>query len=312
MRILLLVLAIAASALAQAPNPDLEISLLDVQGEADVQLAANANFEPATKGTKLTVGASICTGSGGMVTLAFGTNSVAVVRQATLFTVRSFAMQGGRLVANVYINPGVCNVSVKQLAQYVTDFTVSTPRLTASVRGCEEEVTANGDELPDTAVCRQHSLLARFLDGRVRRLVAGMRTNSRNASPDDLGTIANLSRILPIGGTDAERRDVEGLVMVNEGAPNLPSDLSRYGSNPAMDNTGEVAHCSERALNRDLGFISQSGFRNISEFLRSGDNAILPQAQLELSSLHDSGQFDVHDAVHRAIDCAPFGTPLAH
>lgn len=313
MRTLLLVLAFAASALAQqAPNPDLEISLLDVQGEADVQLAANAKFDPAAKGAKLPVGASVVTGTGGMVTLGFGTNSVAVVRQETTFTVRSFAMQGGRLVANVFINPGVCNVSVKQLPQFITDFTVSTPRLTASVRGSEEEVTANGDEIPDSVVCIQDSLLARFLDRRVRRLTARSRTNSLGTFPEDLEAIANLTRSLPIGASGSERNDVNGLVQVNQWTTILPSDLGRDGSNPAMDNSGEVARCSERAQNRDLDFISRSGFRDLAEFLRTGDPQLQLPAEIDLSILHDSNQVDVHDAAHRAIDCSPFGNPIAH
>lgn len=113
-----------------------KIIITELKGEVDVRLPGG-DFEPATPGMELPAGATIVTGTGGGAVVAFGTNSVALVRETTMFRIDKWECPGpnNEAKAEVFIDPGVCHVSVKQLEQFKTDFRVSTPRLTCGGRG---------------------------------------------------------------------------------------------------------------------------------------------------------------------------------
>lgn len=115
-----------------------QIMIVEVKGEADLR-RADGEFLTAEKGQLLEPGDAIYTGENSQVTVAFfncgfgnGNDDVgiAIIK----------ASQMGKIIQKdgkpaVFFDPGVATVSVKQLAQFQTDFQVSTPRLTCSVRG---------------------------------------------------------------------------------------------------------------------------------------------------------------------------------
>jgi hypothetical protein len=129
-------------ALNETPPEDCcSIAVIEVEGEAEVG-HLKKNWTTLKRGDVLQVGDTIVTGEDGQVAVGFlyctksvnGSrlgDSVLLVRNSTLATILSV---GGEHV-EVFIDPGISHVSVKQLAQFQTDFQVSTPRLVCSVRG---------------------------------------------------------------------------------------------------------------------------------------------------------------------------------
>lgn len=114
-----------------------QIMIVEVKGEADVK--RGDDLLPAEKEQILQQGDEIYVGEGGQVVVAFinckfGKNAddvgIAIIKGG----------QMGKIIEKdgkpaVFFDPGVATVSVKQYAQFATDFQVSTPRLTCSVRG---------------------------------------------------------------------------------------------------------------------------------------------------------------------------------
>ncbi|MEK7866217.1 MAG: hypothetical protein AAB434_06000, partial [Planctomycetota bacterium] len=184
----------------------LDIVVKEVKGEAEVQTAPKTNWLPLTPGLKLSPGAKICTGIDGEAVLLFGTNSVAIVTEVSTFEIRSFGMKGDELVAEAFIDPGVAHVSVKQLEQFETDFQVSTPRLTCSVRGSGYWIwSMGGAGMLDRGACDDH--LAQIVLANLQQwvLAAGLSKDSGNDSPDDTQTREHTTDVLPDGSTPREQ-----------------------------------------------------------------------------------------------------------
>ncbi|MEW6035772.1 MAG: hypothetical protein AB1529_04110 [Candidatus Micrarchaeota archaeon] len=119
------------------PENCCSITVIEVEGEAEVG-HLKKNWTTINRGDVLQVEDTIVTGEDGQVAVGFlnctkggAGDSVMIVRSSSLVTIKAV---GGEQV-EVFVDPGISHVSVKQLAQYQTDFQVSTPRLTCSVRG---------------------------------------------------------------------------------------------------------------------------------------------------------------------------------
>lgn len=73
--------------LAQLPEgASLDIRVQEVTGEVEYQTAPKTPWKTPQVVDLLPVGTKICTGIGGAVVLAFGTNSVAMLREASVST----------------------------------------------------------------------------------------------------------------------------------------------------------------------------------------------------------------------------------
>lgn len=240
MRVGFLVLALVTSLSAQAPDGSrLDITVQDVRGEADSRPRKEDAWTPLEKGSALPVGAEICTGVGASVWLAFGANSVALVRESSMFRVESFGMEGDSLVARVRIDPGVASVSVVQRPQFLTDFEVSTPRVTASIRGSGETVVANGDEVADHVFVDEHFAEVVYRSGQVLGVAEGGATNSNRETPHDLATRENLADVTPQGASPQETESVQGAVATAESTDIVGSNLTLSPtSNPVTGSGG--------------------------------------------------------------------------
>lgn len=233
----LLVVALIQPLPAEDAPPDgvsLAIVVQDVRGDAEVCFDGRSAWGPVVKGMAIPVGSQLCTGAGGFVWLAFGTNSVAFVREGSLFRIDSFGMEGDELVARVHIDPGIASVSVVQREQFLTDFRVSTPRLTASIRGSGETVIANGDEVADRVFVDEHFAEVVHRNGAVLGVAEGGATNSNGQTPHELATIENLADVTPEGATPQETRSVETLAATSQSTDVVGSNLTFSStSNPA-------------------------------------------------------------------------------
>ncbi len=223
----LAILVLAAAPLAALDGPSPEITIQQVQGEeVEFRTDSKSPWEAAAPGKKLRAGSQVCTGVSSEVILSFGDGSAAIVRELSMLTVIAFELRGDELIAQVKINPGVCEVSVKELPQYRTNFEVSTPRLTASVRGSVGHFEAYGDEVPDVADSREGTWTMGTGSGQGRTLTQGAASNSNNAAPVDVATAGTLASISPVGATINETGNTYQWTFVNEGAEVISSDLS--------------------------------------------------------------------------------------
>lgn len=262
MRALLLSLALAGALYSQdQPLPDgasLEIVIQEVQGEVDVQTSPKEKWGAARPGARIPVGSKICTGVGSSAAVSFGTNSVAIISECTVCDIQAFEVRGEELVARILLDPGVARVNVRQLAQFHTDFQVSTPRLTCSVRGSEALVVANGDTVADVGV--NHAGDVRVDD---RALSPGERTNSNGASNYELALRENVANTTPEGATERETAD-ENLLAANAGNIDLNLSDSTLGLSPAPSGGGGRAGDSapqETATQRGSGAGDQNDHR---------------------------------------------------
>lgn len=326
MRLWVVPILLAGALLADEPRPlpegaSLDIVVQDVQGEVDVQADAKAAWTPAAKGTKLAPGARVCTGIGGQALLAFGANSVAIVSEATMFEIRSFGMKGDELVAEAYIDPGIAHVSVKQVEQFQTDFQVSTPRLTCSIRGSAYTVVGSGDEVLDTAECNEHLAEVLQASGQGRTIVQGAETNSANEAPENVATRDNVVDITSPGSPDSERRDAGLLALLANTIANNLGDLN-LGTNSSPSNGTTiliqevVERCDALRDRVDLDFLIAHGFDSLAAFLQDGNAANREAAQAELDEIDDGASESdqgarLHEAVHRLLLCHAFASALA-
>ncbi|MEK7866548.1 MAG: hypothetical protein AAB434_07670 [Planctomycetota bacterium] len=229
MRVGFLVFTLVLPLLADEGLPEgasLAIVVREVRGEADVCFDPRSAWGPAVKGMSVPVGSQFCTGAGASVWLAFGKNSVALVREGSLFRIDAFGMEGDELVARVFIDPGIASVSVVQQQQFLTDFEVSTPRMTASIRGSGETVVANGDEVADRVFVDDHFAEVVYRNGQVLGVREGGATNSNHETPHDLATRENLADVTPEGATPQETANVESLSSTSQGTDIVGSNLT--------------------------------------------------------------------------------------
>ena len=195
MRTAILVVLLSLPLLAQLPEgASTEIRLQEVKGEVEYQAAPKTAWKAAQVGDILPVGTKLCSGANSAAVLAFGTNSVAMIRDMSVLTINAYGMQGDQLVAQVMIDPGVCTVSVKQLAQFQTDFQVSTPRLTASVKGTVLTAMAGGGfgDVLDSAAAELNSIIVEFLNGMMNTVGQGGAVTSGNLNVDQNALGANI------------------------------------------------------------------------------------------------------------------------
>lgn len=295
MRVVATLFFISTCVLAQdaAPLPEgtsLEIVVQEVRGEVEVQAAPGTKWMAAKAGQRLAAGAKIVTGVGGEAVILFGANSVAIVTEASIFEIRSFGMKGDELVAEAFIDPGVAHVSVKQLAQFQTDFQVSTPRLTCSVKGSAYTISSNGGAgLLDTARCNEH--LARVILANLQQWVvaAGLSKDTSNDTPEEGRTRDTTVDVTQRGSTASEQ--VARLILIIAHALAIDPGSLTLGTSgsPTSGRLREFVeeHCSQTNIARNLAFLRNAGYDTIATFLDTGDEQLRDAAQLQLDDINE-------------------------
>lgn len=250
MRVVVLVVFTVLPLLADGALPEgasLAIMVQEVRGEAEVRFDERSAWRPVVQGMAVPVGSTFCTGADAFVWLAFGANSVALIRESTLLRIDAFGMEGDTLVARVHVDPGVTSFSVVQREQFLTSFEVSTPRLTASIRGSGETVIANGDEVPDRVFADEHFADVVLRSGQLFGVAQGGATNSNGQAPYDLATIENLADVTPEGATDGERGNAQTLSTTSQSTDVVGSNLTfSPTSNPVAAPEGPAPRLPEQ------------------------------------------------------------------
>ncbi len=278
MRTLLLSLALAGALFAQdQPLPDgasLAIVVQDAQGEVDVRVSARDKWLPASKGMRLAVGSRLCTGVESGVVVSFGTNSVALVSACSMCEIQAFEVRGEELVAKIHIEPGVAQVNVKQLPQFHTDFQVSTPRMTCSVRGSGVVVESSCDERGDTGVCIEHEAVATDQAGDEHSLVENEETNNEGQSNLEIEVFENVVDAVE-GESEPESED-ENLLANNAGGldlntsdANVDSDASPSGFEGELEPPDDEEGLPHE-LQEALALLAEHGYGELIDFMREG------------------------------------------
>ncbi|GEM_PF-1797508 len=298
MRALSACLLLGTSLFAQEAQPlpegaSLDIVVQEVRGEVEVQTAPKTKWIVPTNGLKLSPGAKLCTGVDGQAVVTFGANSVAIVTEASMFEIRSFGMKGDELVAEAFIDPGVAHVSVKQLEQFQTDFQVSTPRLTCSVRGSAYTIWSNGGAgMLDSMRCDEH--LAEVILANLQQwmIATGAIKVSGSDSPEETRTRTSTTDVTPQGSTASEQ--VARLVLliahtlaIDPGSLTLGANRSPAGGD--LDRLQEFVqeHCSPEDIQRYLAILRDSGHETIAGFLETGNLELLGDAQGKLDDINE-------------------------
>ncbi|MEK7866218.1 MAG: hypothetical protein AAB434_06005 [Planctomycetota bacterium] len=318
---LLAPLCLSLCLLAEEPKPlpegvSLEIVVQEVQGEVDVRPSAKDKWVAATKGMKLAPGAKVCTGVTSGVAISFGTNSVALVSECTVCNIKTFEMRGEELVAGIHLEPGIAKVTVKQLEQFHTDFQVSTPRLTCSVKGSEGIFESTCDEHQDRAECTNDRV---EVNG--EEIVQGEETNSDGETNVEIATTENL--VDPVDGESEQEAEDENLqanlaggIDLNSGDTGTDTGGGPSGADPGTDlDVPPPDGCDPAQIAADEQFLTDHGLNELVFFLQTGDAGHLTQAQDDFDTINFSQNEDPifqekRAAILRLIECSAFGTQL--
>jgi hypothetical protein len=286
-----------------------------------MESAAGKAWTTPAKGTKVPIGVKVCTGAGAEAVIGFGTTGIAIIGENTMLRVDQCAVLGSSVVIRLFIDPGLATASVKKLASFATDFQVSTPRLTCSVRGSAMRVVANGDEIPDSALCVEDETTVSVLRLWLELLAEGERTDSRRTSHRDISARDHQGRVSPFAGDpngeayalDDGRLTADQIAALAGSVDVLYSDLTRDGSNPSRLVDSRL--CRADTIARDEALLNSRNFDIVVDFLRTGDPQLLPSAQSDLDFLHSSRASDptltlVDEALHRLEHCSPYGDQL--
>lgn len=306
---------------ATATTPSAEVSIQSVKGDVDMESAAGKAWTAAAKGTKVPIGVKVCTGSGAEVVIGFGTSGIAIIGENSMLRVDQCAVQGSSVVIRLFVDPGVATASVKRQAMFSTDFQVSTPRLTCSVRGSAMHVIANGDEVKDTALCVEDETVVRRLRLWHEHLEQDQRIDSDRTPHRDLSARERQGFVSPFAADPNGEEILQGdgrltADQIAELAGSLDvlyADLARDGSNPQRLVDSRL--CRADTIAQDESLLNSRNFDLIVDFLRSGDPSLLPIAQSEVDFLHSAGSSDptlirVDEALHRLEHCSPYGDQL--
>ncbi len=327
MRTAILCLVALAPLWAQDPatsstaTPSTEVSIQSVKGEVEMESSAGKAWVTPAKGTMVPIGVKVCTGSGAEAVIGFGTTGIAILGENSVLRVDQCAVQGSNVVIRLSIDPGVATASVKKLAAFGTDFQVSTPRLTCSVRGSGMHVIANGDEVPDSALCVEDETTARVLHLWLMSLEEGERTDSWRTPHRDITSRDHQGRISPFAGDpngeayalDRGRLTADQIAILAESADVLYSDLTRDGSDPHR--LVDSRECRADSIAYDEGRLLARNLDDLVDFLRTGNPNLRFPAQSDLDFIHNGRDTDptlilVDEAAHRLEHCSPYGDQL--
>lgn len=167
------------------PVKELKATLAKVIGSVDVRLRGKDEWIEAREEMTLGKGAQVSTGPASRAELLLsngeGKGSVITVMSLTLLSLDEHLKSGGTIRSRLRLTFGVVRARVPP-TRLETDFRVSTPSLSCSVRGSEIEEVSHfadtGTEVRAGKLDPEHGLTCKDEVGRTRRLSSHERTDS--------------------------------------------------------------------------------------------------------------------------------------
>ncbi len=217
----LLVLLVCSSAFAQeekappAPEPaeeqvaparedkeeEKEPYIEKIEGDCEYRASDDAEWAAAKKGGKVARGGALCTGFDSTVIVRFPGNSTLEVGSLTEVQISTFFRAKAQLEAKLKVSVGSVRVKVER-GEIQSDFEVSTPHTTTSVKGTDWEVITSfyGDVIKvyENAVKATNNL------GRKATIEQDSQTDDQLKSNAEVEREQNITPTVPLGHTQEE------------------------------------------------------------------------------------------------------------
>jgi len=194
-RILCMTLALAWLAQTSAfsaeeadQNAPLVVTMTKVGGSVEYRPDGESEWRDAVEGLKLNEGAQVSTGLASTAGLAFADNSVVVLDSLTEVVIDRFLRDSEAVRTTLKMKSGTLRAQVRS-DRVRSDFRVSTPRVTGSVKGTEIHEFGTSPDLGDYVALGETGLLL-VEDGRRRRYV-----DPRTATDSELIRLVEMARI---------------------------------------------------------------------------------------------------------------------
>ena len=207
-----LILCLVAPLSAPLSAQDLVCTI--IKTERKVEVSRNeGGYEPAVAPMKLAPGDKIHTGYKAVATVKFPDGSVLEVKPMSLVLLQKLDDADGKLKSRVWLKLGEVSANVGGSKTFGSDFKVTTPTSTASVRGTEIRRIAAYPGIGTIVEMGSHGLLS--VDNHHGRTALPPRDLTRidneNATPrtnEEVRLTQGTIAIQPAGTTEGERLDI--------------------------------------------------------------------------------------------------------
>lgn len=125
----------------KAKDKKLKVTIFKVKGDVEVKSNKDAKWVKAKKGMVIVEGGGVSTSFDSSVYLKFEDYSYVVVKDMTQIKITKFLKKKATVKTNINLKIGTVKIRVKK-GDFKSDFKVSNPVCTASVKGSEWEETA--------------------------------------------------------------------------------------------------------------------------------------------------------------------------
>ena len=129
-------LALAGPAAAQAPSDGSHARVVAVNGDVNAKTGDGA-LAPVAQGSEVARGSELHTGIDSEAKLQFADGSVMVVREMSQVLIADLLGEGSRQTIAISVKLGELDAQVNPQKTFQSDFKVTTPTATASVRGTQ-------------------------------------------------------------------------------------------------------------------------------------------------------------------------------
>ncbi len=129
---------------ASPSSGEFAVTVKELKGMVKVKPAGNSDWVPAVVGMRFGEGSSVCTGFLSAVLLQFGDMSVVLLKDLTQVVVDKLLRDTNAVEAKMSMGVGRAKVFVKK-QEVRAEFRVSTPRMTAAVKGSFADLETSPD-----------------------------------------------------------------------------------------------------------------------------------------------------------------------
>lgn len=245
----------------------------EVKGIVEIQASAKDKWIPAVVGMRFGEGAKVCTGFESAILLEFGDFSVVLLRDLTQVTIDRLFKDANAVEAKMNLEVGRTRIFIKK-QEIRSDFRVSTPRLTATVKGTALEIETSPD-YGDVVNGFSGNIELQNEVNELLNIGEGDKTNEGLLTPLDTIVFENILNLSP-EGTVAFESQVELQDSLEQEVGLTTSDLGTNTGQPSLDNEQTVssylpAFGGEQYLT-ELQHLSNLGFPALAAYLQTGEN----------------------------------------
>ncbi|MDQ7779615.1 MAG: FecR domain-containing protein [Planctomycetota bacterium] len=246
----------------------------EVKGTVEIQASDKDKWVPAVVGMRFGEGSKVCTGFQSAVLIEFGDSSIVLLKDLTQVTIDKLYKDANAVEAKMNMEVGRARVFVKK-QEIRTDFRVSTPRLTAAVKGTAIEFETS----PDYGDSVNGFSGDTELQNEVNELLnvgEGDSTDQWLLNPLDTIVFDNILELSPDGIASFESQS-ELQDSLEQEVGLTTSDLGTDTGQPSLDNenadSADLPTYSGGQYLTELQQLSNLGYSTLSSYLQNGGSA---------------------------------------